>query len=269
MTANIFNIQHFSVTDGPGARTVVFFQGCNLRCAWCHNPESWRLQQPPTFIRDKCLGCGACNGRTEPGKCFSGALVNTTHVFTPKQLWELLESEIPYYQNSGGGITFSGGECALQAEFLGEIIRICKQNGVHTAMDTAGHVPFEQLTQPGPDLYLYDIKAATPEKHQQLTGVDGLLIWENLNRLVADGYTVQVRVPAVPGANWDELPLIAKRLGSMGITNAELLPYHTLGEGKAPMLGDSAFEINHFKPPQAPEMEAMQRLFTTYLKQNR
>ena len=253
MTARIFNIQNFSTTDGPGIRTVIFFQGCNLKCIWCHNPESWDADPPPAFIKEKCISCGRC---ASGGECFTGALVPTTRDFTPQGLWELIKDEQPYFKNSGGGITFSGGECALQPDFLKEMVNICRQNTVHTAVDTAGHVPYEWLVRINPDLFLYDIKACSPEKYKEISGVDGVLIWDNLRKLISDGYNVHVRVPCIPGANWDELPEIADRLHKSGITGIELLPYHKLGEGKA-----AAHKQRVFDAPSEEDMNQAKKIF--------
>ena len=234
MTGKIFNIQSFSTTDGPGIRTVVFFQGCNLCCKWCHNPESQPPDAPQAFIPEKCIGCGVCKTGAE---CYAGARVTNCREFTPESLMALLETDIPYLKNSGGGITFSGGECMLQPEFLGEIIRLCRNQGIHTAVDTAGHVPYDCLAAVGADMYLYDIKASSPETYKEFTGVDGILIWENLARLVKDNYRIQVRIPCVPGGNFHEVPQIITRLHELGITDIEPLPYHRLGEGKAAIYG--------------------------------
>ena len=252
--AKIFNIQSFSTTDGPGIRTVVFFQGCNLSCEWCHNPESQAVDEAPEiFIAEKCIGCKVCEG-----ECFAGARTKTVREFTISELWKLLETDLPYIKNSSGGITFSGGECMLQVDFLEEIVKLCRSNKIHTAVDTAGHVPFEWLKQVNPDMFLYDIKASTPQKHLELTGVDGVLIWENLRKLIQKNYQVQVRIPCVPGANWDEMPDIAARLKEIGVKDVELLAYHRLGEGKAAWLGK---EAKIFNTPNEKEMNSLWKLF--------
>ena len=256
MTAKIFNIQSFSTTDGPGIRTVVFFQGCNLHCLWCHNPESQIVcDAPEAFLPEKCIGCEACKSG---GECYAGARVKNSRDFTPEQLWQLLAVDLPYLLNSGGGITFSGGESMLQMDFLAEMVRLCRKNGVHTAVDTAGHVPYDWLVKVNPDLFLYDIKALSPNIHLELTGVDGILIWENLSRLVKENYRVQVRIPCVPGANWEEMPVIAARLKEIGVKDVELLAYHRLGEGKAAWFGK---EAKIFSTPKDEEMDMLWKLF--------
>ena len=207
------------------------------------------------FIPDKCIGCGACK---DGGECFAGARESTCRELTPDQLWKLIAVDLPYFKNADGGVTFSGGECMLQHAFLAEVVKICRDNNVHTAVDTAGHVPFDWLEKVAPDLFLYDIKAATPECHKALTGVDGLLVWENLERLVAAGHNVHVRVPCIPGANWDELPQIASRLKSIGISDVELLAYHNLGQGKAAWYGQ---ELVTFEAPSPKDMEQARLLF--------
>ena len=226
-----------------------------MRCIWCHNPESWDSSPASAFLKEKCINCGECNKGRE---CFAGARVLAAREFTPLGLWKLIEGELPYYKNSGGGITFSGGECMLQVDFLEAICKICRQNGVHTAVDTAGHVPYEWLIRVSPDLFLYDIKADNKKTHKELTGVDGVLIWENLRRLVADGHNVQVRVPCVPGANWNELPGIARRLRELGVTNTELMPYHKLGESKAASRG---YKLHMFDVPRQQDMSDAMKLF--------
>ncbi|MCL2217860.1 MAG: radical SAM protein [Defluviitaleaceae bacterium] len=257
--AKIFNIQSFSTTDGPGIRTVVFFQGCNLSCAWCHNPESRLPDAPEAFIQEKCIGCGACGAG---GECYAQARIKTCREFTPDGLFRLLEIDLPYLKNSGGGVTFSGGECMLQADFLEEMVKICSEKGIHTAVDTAGHVPYEWLTRVNPNMFLYDIKALSPEVHKKLVGVDGVLIWENLEKLLRDGFRVQVRIPCVPGANWDELPLIFEKLRDIGAADVELLAYHRLGEGKNELYNLSGKEVPAFKPPTKKEMEELWNLLS-------
>ena len=266
-TGKIFNIQSFSTSDGPGIRTVVFFQGCNLHCKWCHNPESQPLDAPEAFLSEKCIGCGGCHAAEQSGaiyECFAGARTKKGRIFTPGELWKLLETDMPYLKNSEGGITFSGGECMLQLKFLTEIVRMCRENGIHTAVDTAGHVPYDSFAKAGPDMFLYDIKASSRKKHMELCGVDGVLIWENLRKLLQDKYKTQVRVPCVPGANWDELPDIASRLQALdGAFEIELIPYHRLGEGKAAWFGK---EAQIYDSPKEEEMNKIWNLFNCHKK---
>lgn len=256
---NIYNIQTFSTTDGPGIRTVVFHQGCNLRCLWCHNPESIPMNPEIGFISEKCIQCGNCQIEKNPDTCYAGALVRSCQKITSSQLWELLKKDLPYYQFTQGGITFSGGECLLQWEFVAEMIAICRENGVHTAVDTAGHVPFEWLEAVDADLYLYDIKALDESLHQRLTGVNGKLIWENLAKLVEKKYQVGVRIPCVPGGNWEDIPAIIEKLKSLGIHDITLLPYHVIGADKSSWYGQ---EPVLFSVPTDEEMNTLKELLT-------
>ena len=280
MLGHVFNVQSFSVQDGPGIRTTVFFSGCNLRCAWCHNPESWQATPQLLFDPARCIGCGSCFaacprhrmageahaidralctgcGRCADG-CYAGALRLCGQALSVEALWETLQADLPYYRNSGGGVTFSGGECMLQPLFLQELLALCARHHVHTAVDTAGHVPYAHFAAIRPDLYLYDLKAVTPEVHKRLTGVDGVLIWENLRRLLADGARVLLRIPCVPDANWEELPRMAEALASLPVSQIELLPYHRLGEGKFHQL---AREAALFTTPTDAQMERATALF--------
>jgi pyruvate formate lyase activating enzyme len=257
---SIFNIQSFSTTDGPGIRTVVFFQGCNMRCLWCHNPEALVSKSQVGFIQEKCIKCGNCAHERNPHLCYAGALIQSTRTMTVTELWNLIEKDAPYFQNSGGGVTFSGGECMLQVDFMEEIVALCRKHGVHTAVDTAGHVPYEWLTRVNPDLFLYDIKGIPSEKHSTLTGVDGQLIWDNLELLLKDGFEVKVRIPCIPEGNWEELPLIADKLLPLGVKDVELLEYHSLGEEKSGWYGD---EVKRFPQPTKEEMRQVKSLFET------
>ena len=172
LTATIFDIERNSFVDGPGIRTTVFFKGCNLKCAWCHNPESQDFNVQMMFYKDKCKSCGKCN-RVCPynlekcdlcGKCTFYCPVDARKVcgkeYTANEVFSEIIKDKSYYDNSGGGVTFSGGECMLQIDFLLDILKKCKENGIHTAVDTAGHIPFENFEKilPYTDLFLYDIK---------------------------------------------------------------------------------------------------------------
>ena len=258
----VFNIQRYSTQDGPGIRTTVFFKGCNLRCVWCHNPESWSQKPELEFNKELCIGCMRCvdvcpRGVHEPNggqaahrercvacgrcaeECFAGALTLCGTAMDEYGLMREIMTDIPYFQRSGGGVTFSGGECMLQIDLLEAVCRMCKKEGIHVAIDTAGCVPYERFERIADiaDLYLYDIKALDSAAHQKLTGADNGLILENLDRLLKAGRRVWVRVPCVPGANDDQMFLIAAWLEGKPVEKVELLPYHRLGGGKRALLG--------------------------------
>lgn len=284
-TGTVFNIQPFSVYDGPGIRTTVFLKGCNLRCAWCHNPESWLRKPQLQFLAEKCIGCGACftacprgvhvlaDGRHGLNRdacigcgkcadgCYAGALVLTGREMTVEEVMNRIREDALYFQNSGGGVTFSGGEAMMQIEFLEELLKRCKQLGIHTAVDTAGNFPFSRYQRilPYTDLFLYDIKAFSSETHRQLTGVDNRMILENLPLLLQHGARVIVRIPCIPQGNWHEMPEIAAYLQNLPVEQVELLAYHRLGEGKRQSLG---MELRTFPSPTADEMEQLLKLFT-------
>ena len=277
MTGRIFNIQRYSTHDGPGIRTTVFFKGCNLRCAWCHNPES--LDQKPVleFNREFCIGCGACavnctEGVHEPGKpaahrekciacgncvneCFSGALTLAGVDMTVEKAMDEILTDLPYFKESGGGVTFSGGECMLQIDFLEKLSTLCREHGIHTAIDTAGHVPwtyFERIL-PNASLFLYDFKARDPEVHRELTGADNGRILDNLGKLLDTGARVWIRVPCVPGGNDGEMEGIAEWLEGKPVERVELLAYHKLGGGKRGLLGLE--DHTDFRVPTDDEMK--------------
>lgn len=282
----VFNIQPFSVYDGPGIRTTVFLKGCNLRCAWCHNPESWHSTPEIQFQPEKCIGCGKCfevcpvkahvlqNGIHifEHGKCencgqcaencFAGALVRTGEKMSAQDVLSRIEADRMYFEKSGGGVTFSGGEAMLQPDFLEALLKGCKADSIHTAVDTAGCVPREVFDRilPYTDLFLYDIKAADPALHKKLTGAENTLILKNLRYILEKGAHVLVRVPCVPGGNWDDLPNIAALLSAYsGLDGVELLAYHRLGESKKTALGignETTFSI-----PDTAQMQKMQARF--------
>ena len=215
MKGNIFDIQRFSIHDGPGIRTTVFFKGCNLSCFWCHNPESIDIKSELQFQASKCIACGICEGvctegchqmiegfhafdRTKCivcGKCALAcppqALSMAGKDYTPEDILDIVLRDMLYYKNSGGGITCSGGEPMMQHEFLRELLGLAKDNGLHTAVDTAGNVPFEWFEQMlwVTDLFLYDLKSMDTSKHQEATGVGNERIIENLLKAVPERST--------------------------------------------------------------------------------
>lgn len=243
MTATIFDIQRGSFVDGPGIRTAVFFKGCNLKCKWCHNPESRSANPEIMFYKDKCTHCGRCGGITANDDnfiCFNGAKRICGKLYTVDEVFAQIEKDKTYYENSGGGVTFSGGECMLQIDFLCEILKKCKQNGIHTAVDTAGNVLWESFEKilPFTDLFLYDIKAFDKKLHKDGAGVSNTLILKNLERLSGRAEII-IRIPVIGGYNdnTDEMRRIADFLKGIKYSRAELLPYHALGEHKYDALG--------------------------------
>ena len=272
--ATIFDIQRGSFVDGPGIRTTVFFKGCNLACKWCHNPESQSANKQILFYKDKCTGCGKCktvcpNGLENCdfcGKCALLCLNDAREVCGKEYSVEEVLNEVlkdsAYYLVSGGGVTFSGGECMLQIEFLTEILQKSKENGVHTAVDTAGHLPWEYFEKilPYTDLFLYDRKAFSDDLHRAGTGISNRLILENLQKLAKTGKEIIVRVPLIGGFNdkEDELKKIASFLIEIGVKKVELLPYHALGEHKWVAAGMS---LTHFCVPTDEALSKYKKLF--------
>ena len=272
MTATIFDIQRSSFVDGPGIRTTVFFKGCNLRCAWCHNPESQNATPQLMFYADKCQGCGKCLEKC-PHDLKSCELCGKCELYCPAEarricgkaytadelLTEILADKL-FYDTSGGGATFSGGECMLYPEFLAELLQKCKENGVVTAVDTAGHVPFTHFERvlPFTDMFLYDIKSMDTDTHKAYTGVGNELILENLAKLLARGARVWIRVPVIVGVNDNEWEMRAMKsfFAQHGAPEKiELLPYHAMGESKARAIGREP------KIFQAPEKERINALY--------
>lgn len=221
MKLNISNIQHFSVGDGEGIRTTVFFKGCNLRCPWCHNPEN--LTSVPKVLRYK-------NGTSET----LGRFVTVEEIIP-----ELLEDR-DFYETSGGGITLSGGEVMLQADGARELSLALAENGVSTLIDTAGCVPYSEFEKLRGIVagYLYDFKTADAEKYRNIGG-DLDIAGGNLVRLIADGENVSVRIPLIPRFNADAENIlgICRYLQNIGIRSVELLPFHRLGSSKYEAMG--------------------------------
>lgn len=267
----ISDIQRFCMHDGPGIRTTVFFKGCPLRCAWCHNPETQSLQKELLFYKEKCIGCGICGACDKEtcivcGKCASNCPTGAREVvgkeYTVQEVYDQIQKDIAFYGECGG-VTFSGGECMMQIEPLAEVLKMCKENGIHTALDTAGYVPFENFEKilPDTDLFLYDIKTFDSVKHKQYTGVDNELILRNLKRLFEVGARIWIRIPIIPSVNdnIDEMKNIKCFLDACGTPEKiELLPYHPMGESKSQALG----KIQHiFRIPCQEQMKTLREIF--------
>lgn len=275
MHGTLFDISRASYVDGPGIRTTVFFKGCNLRCAWCHNPESQAGGRELLFYKNKCTGCGKCKekcprgsgGCTLCGRCAFFCPVDAREIsgreYTVGEVMGEILKDASLYRRSGGGVTFSGGECMLQIDFLEEILRECKKNGIHTAVDTAGCVPFAlfERVMSLTDLFLYDVKCMDGEKHRRFTGADNRLILENLAALLARDASVWIRIPVIEEVNatTEEMTQIREFLSSHGHpARVELLPYHAMGEHKYAALGRHAVR---FTPPSEEKMNELRAVF--------
>lgn len=268
MEGKIFDIQRFSIYDGPGIRTNVFFKGCNLRCLWCHNPESQKMKNQLLFYRDKCIGCGECakicsktftDDCIACGKCAEvcthSARVISGRTATADEVVQEILKDKEFYRTSGGGVTLSGGEPLLQADFAAEILKKCKENGIHTAIETAACVPWESFEKVLPylDLVLCDIKGIDEKKHIENTGVSNKTILENAERLKTSGVDVLFRTPVIPNYNDSEIKEIAEFCKPC---EHELLAYHSTGCGKYTALG-LEYRLGEV---EAPSKEAMEKL---------
>jgi len=241
MKAMICDIKRFAVHDGDGIRTTVFFKGCPLKCLWCHNPESISFHPQIAFYKSKCIRCGECQkeGFTAE-KCLGEAKVLYGKEVTVEELLPKLLEDKDFYDTSGGGVTLSGGECLMQADFCAELLKRLKDAGINTAVDTCGFLPraaFDKVI-PYTDTFLYDIKAIDEAVHIQCTGRSNKGILENLRYLDGLGKRIEVRFPYVPGYNGDQVDKIAEFLKSLkNIKTVKVLPYHNYAGSKYDALG--------------------------------
>lgn len=237
ISGTVFDIQKFSVHDGPGIRTTVFLKGCPLHCLWCHNPESWRAQPELLFSAEKCTGCGAC-----AKSCRTEALELCGRRETAEEVLAEVLRDRPFYENSGGGMTLSGGEPLAQFAFSLELLKQAKANGLHTCLETCGYAPRDHYLAllPFTDLFLFDVKTVDAERHRSFTGQDNRLILDNLRALDNAGAALHLRCPLIPGMNDSEAELhgIGVLANSLAhVQEIEVEPYHPLGVSKAHRLG--------------------------------
>lgn len=261
----IFNIQRFSTSDGPGIRTVVFLKGCPLDCAWCHNPESKTVLPGLFFKKESCIGCRACEAvcknhlhrlteedhlfeREGCARCGVCAQACPTEALTvcgeQKEAEDIIGTVLRdrmFYEESGGGMTLSGGEPLAQFDFSLELLKRAKEKGLHTAVETCGYSTKDLSPLCGVvDLWLFDIKLLNEEKHRTYTGVSNELILKNLRLLDSLGAKTVLRCPVIPDVNFDEehFALLAELASSLNhVTAIHLEPYHPLGISKAEQLG--------------------------------
>ncbi|HEY3415996.1 MAG TPA: glycyl-radical enzyme activating protein [Armatimonadota bacterium] len=262
----VFDVMRFSTHDGPGIRTTVFLKGCPLNCAWCHNPES-QSARPEALLRPNlCIACLACIQACPEGaiRAVDGQAVTDRTICTvcgtclktcpadaraiagremavDEVLAEIVKDEA-FFEESGGGVTFSGGDPLAQSGFLLALLEACKRREIHTAVETAGYAPwaaFERI-RPFVDLFLFDLKLADPELHRKYTGVDNAPILANLRRLAEAGSRLVVRIPLIPGVNdgATELAAVGAFVATLpGVVRVDVLPYHRAGAEKYRRLG--------------------------------
>jgi pyruvate formate lyase activating enzyme len=254
VTGLVFNVQRFSVHDGPGLRTTVFMKGCPLACTWCHNPESQELS--PRFVRlsHRCMKCGRCSpeelsdpvvsGRDEcdVDLCPTGALQMVGERIDAAALVSRVLRDRVFFDESGGGVTFGGGEPLVQAPFVVDVLRRLRAEGVHTALDTCGFVPWEHLQNAAvlSDLVLFDLKLMDSARHEAATGVGNERILHNLRALAALHPNIWIRIPVIPGVNDDDANITATAEFLSTLPHrlrVGLLPYHPTGEAKFARLG--------------------------------
>jgi len=244
MEGVIFDIKRFAIHDGPGIRTTVFFKGCPLHCWWCHNPES------------RAPRVEYVSGKKENGSC-----TQLGHTISDKDLLQEIMRDRIFYETSSGGVTFSGGEPTLQHQFLHTMLRLCKKESLHTAVDTSGYVDPQKLKQiiPWTDLFLFDIKHMVDEAHHKNTGVSNQTIFSNLQLLIREGKEIFIRFPLVPGFNDSEAHIdsLAAYLEELKeIRQVNILPYHRLGQSKYRKYGINS----SFRGTEPPSIELLERI---------
>jgi len=281
----VFNIMRFALHDGPGIRTTVFLKGCPLSCWWCHNPESRSRNTEMVYFAERCIRCGDCvqacpEGALELNEqvirdpqlchqdanaiCVDACPTGAQGVFgrwtsSPELMAEILKDQI-FFDESGGGVTISGGEPLLQADFVEALLADCRARRIHTALDTCGYAESDvvERIRRNVDLFLFDLKLMDPARHKQFTGVSNDLILANLELLAGKGSSVVVRMPVIPGVNDDagNLAAVSGFLSRLKLINIDLLPYHQIAKGKYSRLG-LTYRMEGLLPPSAESIEAM------------
>ena len=294
LTANIFNIQRFSTEDGPGIRTTVFLKGCPLRCLWCANPESQSSSQQLAYRDSLCINCGSCvnvcsagamdldqNNKgikinrtncTQCGSCITACTTGALRFYGQKktvdEVFNEINKDLGYYTMSKGGVTVSGGEPLLQADFVAELFRRCLKLGIHTTLDTSGYFSTSALYKVLDlvNLVLFDIKTLDRHRHRQLTGKFNDVILRNVRLIAQKGVPMIIRIPLIPSINDSEENLIetARFISHLDKSlHVDLLPYHCYGIRKYEML-DMDYLLTNVKPPDEKHMHWCREIFKSH-----
>ena len=289
MKAKIFEIKRFAVHDGDGIRTTIFFKGCPLKCVWCHNPEGISAKAQLAYYENKCIGCGECVNTCPTGapritenlhtfdrescvacgscveNCLGGALTHYGKEVTLDELLPKLTEDKEFYDNSGGGVTLSGGECLVQADFCAVLLKELKVLGINTAVDTCGFVSRDAIDKviPYTDTFLYDLKAFDEDVHIRCTGQSNKIILENLEYIDSTGKNIEIRIPYVPNFNDTQIPKIADFLAKLkNVSRVRVLPYHNYAGSKY-----NSLNMKNTLPDTLPtdsEIKTAEHLIKTY-----
>jgi len=287
----IFNIQRFSLHDGPGLRDLVFMKGCPLRCSWCSNPESVNRHPEIAYNAARCIGCERCRNAcgigaitalpdgkmtidrkvcTDCGDCARACPSRAMRILgehhSTDDVARRVEEDGQFYWRSGGGVTISGGEPMIQSAFVSGLLEKCRERGIHTAVETCGHARWEDVERvcAHANLIVFDVKHIDPVRHEALTGVPNTLILENIQKMALrfPALPIIARTPIVPGLtdSEDNIRGISEFLSSVGtVERYDLLPYHRFGEPKYVQLGRS-YELSNLRPPSSERMEALKKI---------
>jgi len=287
MSGIVFNVMHYALHDGPGIRTVVFLKGCPLACQWCHNPESQGRNSELMVVASRCIGCGDCltacptsaavlvdgvPGATDVctacgrcvDACLAGARTIAGRTMTTAEVMSEVVRDRVFFEESGGGVTFSGGEPFMQPVFLRSLLEACQDEGISTAVETCGMTDQGELLGMADkvDLFLYDVKQMDTTRHEEATGVGNERILVNLAALAAAHAHVIVRLPVIPGVNdgSENVGLMVAMMRRLGLREIDLLPYHRIGTDKYRRLG-RPYQLADLQSPLAEDLENIRRMF--------